>query len=178
MKRFWVWGLSAALASAVGGLALAGDPNMQPGQTTLVQSIQNLFTSKPQQKQLGPSAQTTPLTITAPLTQDVLAKCLKAEQDAYWRRVSVCDALRMVADEKGDLTLTQKADELEQQAMTIYKARVAALGLPRTKAQLPEPATAMRLEEPVTPQAAANRLIAPTAPLPSASTAEALEAKP
>jgi hypothetical protein len=172
MNRFWVWGLSAFVATGVGGLALAGDPNMQPGQTTLVQSVQNMFAPKPP-KPLGP---TTPLTITAPLTPAVLTKCLHAEQDAYWRRISVCDALRSVADEKGDPTLSRQADDLEQQAKALYNARVAALGIPKAKASLPETTIAVRLEEPATPQVAANRLIAPTPP--SASTAETREVKP
>lgn len=177
MKHFWVWGLSTALVAGVGSQVMAGDPNMAPGQITLVQSVQNLFAPKPP-KPLGPSGQIAPLTITAPLTPAVLTKCLQAEQEAFLRRISVCDALRQVADEKGDATLTRQADELEQQAKTLYNARVAALGLPKTKASLPEPTIAMQLVEPVAPQVAASRLIAPSAPLPSASTAEIKEVKP
>jgi len=176
MNRYWVWGLTATFAAGVGGYALAGDPNMQPGQTTLVQSVQNLFTPKP--KGPGPSAQTTPLTITAPLTPTVLSKCLKAEQDAYWRRISVCDALRKVAEEKGDTTLSRQADDLEQQASALYNARVAALGFPKTKTPYPEIITAVKIQEPATPQAAANLLIAPASPLPSVSTAAAREVNP
>jgi hypothetical protein len=178
MNRLWVYGLGAATVACVGWQAMAADPNMAPGQTTLVQSVQNLFTPKPPKPTLGPSAQTAPLTITAPLTPAVLSKCLQAEQDAYLRRISVCDALRLLADEKGDQALTRQADELERQAKSLYEARVAALGIPKTRVPLNEPATAMRLEEPATPQAAANRLIAPSSPLPSASTAEIREVKP
>jgi hypothetical protein len=172
MNRVWVWGLSAFVATGVGGLALAGDPNMQPGQTTLVQSVQNMFAPKPP-KPLGPS---TPLTYTAPLTPAVLTKCLHAENEALLRRLEVCDALRTVADEKGDPALRRQADELEKQAKALYEARVAALGIPKTKTSLPETTIAVKLEEPATPQVAANRLIAPTPP--SASTAETREVKP
>jgi hypothetical protein len=177
MNRFWVWGLTAALAVGLGWQAFAADPNMSPGQTTLVQSVQNLFTPKPP-KPLGPSGQTAPITITAPLTPAVLKKCLQAENDAYSRRLDVCAALRAVAEEKGDPALSRHADELERQVTALYDARVAALGIPKSKAALSEPTTAMRLEEPVSPQAAANRLIAPSAPLPSESTAEIKEVKP
>jgi hypothetical protein len=177
MNRFWVYGLLAALAAGVGWQAFANDPNMAPGQTTLVQSVQNLFTSKPS-KSVTPAGQTTPLTITAPLTPAVLSKCLQAEDDALWRRMAVCDALRTVADEKGDTALSQQADELERQATRLYNARVAALGIPKSKAPLPDPSTAMKLEEPATPKEAANRLIAPSSPVPSASTAEIKEVKP
>lgn len=176
MNRYWIWGLSVALACGMGGLALAGDPNMQPGQTTLMQSIQNFFSPKPK-----PTAvlSNTPATITAPLTPAQLTKCLQAEQDAYWRRISVCDALRTVADEKGEPSLGKQADELERQATALYNARVTALGLPRTKAQPAEVTmSAMRVEEPVSPKEAANRLSAPPAPSPIAVTAEMKEVKP
>jgi hypothetical protein len=176
MNRFWVWGLSAFVAVTVEGLALAGDPNMQPGQTTLVQSIQNMFSPKPP-KPLGPSGHA-PLTVTAPLSPAVLNKCLQAEDEALLRRLEVCDALRTVADEKGDPALRRQADELEKKANVVYKARVAALGIPTTKTSLPETTIAVRLEEPAAPQAAANRLIAPTSTPPSAITAEAREVKP
>jgi hypothetical protein len=176
MNRIWVCGPSAALAAALGGQALAGDPNMQPGQTTLVQSVQNLFTSKPSKP--GLSAQSAPPTINAPLTPTVLSKCLQAEQDALWRRLAVCDALRGVADEKGDPALSRQADELEKQATALYKARTAALGLTRPSASLPDTTNAMRLEDPVSPQTAASRLIAPASPVPSASTPAMREVKP
>jgi hypothetical protein len=177
MNRFRVWGLSAALAAGVGGLAVAADPNMQPGQTTLVQSMQNLFTPRPP-KPLGPSAQTTPLTVTAPLTRAVLTQACQAETDAYLRRISVCDELRRVADEKGDPALNRQADELQRQAEALYNARTAALGLPTVKAPVSESTRVMRLEEPSTPQVAANRLIAPVAPVPAETTAEVREVKP
>jgi hypothetical protein len=177
MNRFWVYGLLAALAAGVGWQAFANDPNMAPGQTTLVQSVQNLFTSKPS-KSVAPAGQATPPTITAPLTPAVLSKCLQAEDDALWRRMAVCDALRAVADEKGDMALSQQADELERQATRLYNARVAALGIPKSKAPLPEQSTAMKIEEPASPKEAANRLIAPSSPVPSASTAEIKEVKP
>jgi hypothetical protein len=176
MNRFRVWGLSAALAAGVGGLAVAADPNMQPGQTTLVQSMQNLFTPRPP-KPLGPSAQTAPVTVTAPLTRAVLTQAIQAETDAYSRRVGVCLELRRVAEEKGDPTLSRQADELERQAGAVYNARVAALGLPKVKAPASESTRLMPLEEPSTPQVAANRLIAPVAPVPAETTAEIHEVK-
>jgi hypothetical protein len=88
-----------------------------------------------------------------------------------------------VAEEKGDTALSRQADELEQQATTLYNARVSALGLkaslgqPKTKAPLPDSTSDIRIDEPVTPRAAADRLIAPSNPVPSASTAEVQEVK-
>lgn len=177
MNRFRVWGLCAALVVGLGGLAIASDPNMQPGQITLVQSVQNLFAPHPA-KSSAASAQPTPATINAPLSPDVVTKCLQAELDAYIRRVSVCDELRRVADIKGDPSLTRQADELQRQAESIYNARTAALGLPKLKTPTSESARLIHLDEPTTPQTAANRLIAPGTPIPSESTAEIHEVKP
>jgi hypothetical protein len=174
MNKFRVWGLSAALAAGLGGQAVAADPNMQPDQTTL---IQKLFAPRPP-KPVGPAVQPTPLTITAPLTPEVLAKAVQAEEIAYLRRVRVCAELRRVADEKGDLTLSRQADELERKADAIYKDRIAALGVPTLRAPLSESTRLIRLEDPPPPQAAANRLIAPVSPVPSESTAEIHEVKP
>jgi hypothetical protein len=177
MKKYQVWGLSAALAAAVGGLALAGDPNMQPNQTTLAQKISDLFDSKPS-KPTAQAASTAPATITAPLAPEVLAKCLQAEQDAYLRRVSVCTELRRVAEEKGDHPLIRQADELEKQAETLYNARVSALGIPKSKSPAPESSPVLRLEEPASPKVAADKLLAPAAPIAETSTAEIREVKP
>jgi hypothetical protein len=177
MNRLRVWGLSAALVAGAGGLAIAGDPNMGPDQTTLVQKISNMFAPKPS-KPLGPSGQASPPTITAPLTHEVLAKCLQAEDMALLRRLDVCDALRRVADEKGDPALNRQADEFERQARSVYDARVTALGVPKYKRPVPESTNVVALEEPAPPKVAANRLTAPASPTPVETTAEIREVKP
>ena len=177
MNKYRVWGLSAALAAGVGGLALAGDPNMQPNQTTLAQKISDLFDSKAS-KPTASSGPATPATITAPLTPEVLARCLQAENDAYLRRVEICTKLRLIADEKNDPALNRKADELEKQAENLYNARTFALGIPKTKSPAPESSHAMRLEEPASPKAAAEKLLAPAAPVAETSTAAIREVQP
>jgi hypothetical protein len=166
MNRYWVWGLSVALVGGLSALALAADPYMQPNQTTLVQKISDMFTAQPA-KSSAAGGNATPPTITAPLSQEVQTKCLQAEDEAWMRRVNVCDALRRVAEEKGDLALARKADELERQARKLYDARVAALGVPKIKTPVGEPKQVLRLEEPETPKAAADQLIAPMPPVPS-----------
>jgi hypothetical protein len=50
--------------------------------------------------------------------------------------------------------------------------------LPTVKAPASESTRVIRLEEPSTPQVAANRLIAPVAPVPAETTAEIREVKP
>jgi hypothetical protein len=67
--------------------------------------------------------------ITAPLAPETLAEALRAEQDAYLRRLDVCTKLRQVAIETNDEQLLAKADGLEQQATTLYHQRTARLGV-------------------------------------------------
>lgn len=173
LTRTRLWGLAAVVTVASAASALAGDPNMSPDQTTL---WNKLFGPKPA-KATGPSAQP-PRTITAPLSPEVIAKAGQAEQDAYLRRLNVCTELRCVADERGDAVLSRQVDELERQAATVYNTRVTALGVPKLRIPLPEPATAMRVDEPVSPRAAATRLTAPSPTVPTESTAEIHEVKP
>jgi hypothetical protein len=167
MNRYWIWGLSCALVAGMGALALAGDPNMQPNQTTLVQYVSNMFSSQ-SAKSSGAGSTVSPPTITAPLAHDVLVKCVKDENEALLRRTNICEALRNIAAEKGDTALARKADDLERQANSLYNARIAALGVPKFKAPaepkqpvLPrESETSMPIDEPAP--------VAPTAPVPSA----------
>jgi hypothetical protein len=168
MKRIITFALAAA-ASGWGGPALAANP--PAGKTTLVQK---LF-APPAPKPAGPSARTPnrPITVSAPLAPDQLADAVRAEQDAYLRRVSVCTELRRIALERGDDATVRQADELEKQAGALYNARVAALGVSRAKAPLPEPSTSA-----VAARSAADRLLAPPAPVPGTATAQVREVKP
>jgi hypothetical protein len=56
--------------------------------------------------------------------QDEQAK-LKREQAVYLRRLAVCDRLREVALRTNGETLSQKADQLEAQALAVYNKRIA-----------------------------------------------------
>jgi hypothetical protein len=152
----------------MGALAMAGDPNMQPNQTTLVQYISNMFSSQ-QTKTSEGGASTSPPTITAPLSHTVLVKCVQDENEALMRRTNVCEALRNIATERGDTALARKADELERQANNLYNARITALGVPKIKAPPAEPKqpavprdseTSKPIDEPAP--------IAPSVPVPSA----------
>jgi hypothetical protein len=110
-----------------------------------------------------------------PLPADQLAEALRAEQDAYLRRVSVCTELRRIAVQQGDDATVRQADELERQFGALYSARVAALGVTRTKAPLPEPTS---MSEAIAVRSAANRLLAPPAPVAGTTTAQVREVLP
>jgi hypothetical protein len=182
MKRIRVFGLTIALAAGWGGPALAAEP--PPERTTLMAKL--FGPSKP--KQSGPTVRDPqrPLTISMPLPPDQLAEALRAEQEAYLRRVSVCTELRRIAVERGDDAMAHQADELERQVGALYNARVAALGVARTKAPLPEPSIASRgpvdgptlLSESASAKIAARQLEAPPAPVPGTTTAQVREVKP
>jgi hypothetical protein len=70
-----------------------------------------------------------PPVVFAPLAADVLAEAVRAEQDAYVRRLDVCTKLRKAAAEKADDKLAALADDLERQATALYQARVGKLGV-------------------------------------------------
>jgi hypothetical protein len=180
MKRIRLWSLSAALAA--GGTAAADPPTPPPPreQTTL---MHKLFGPKPP-KPVGPTvagatAPQRPPTITAPLPPEVVRDSLRAEQDAYLRRLSVCTELRRVATEKGDEALLRQADELERQVTSLYHTRVAGLGVPRVKAALPDGGGTglASLDPPASPAEKARRLEAPAAPV-AGSTASAVREVP
>jgi hypothetical protein len=140
--------------------------------------MQKLFAPRPP-KPAGPTVPPAPITINAPIAPEVLAKAVQAEEIAYMRRVDICNELRRVADEKGNATLSRQADELERQADAIFKARIAALGLPSVRSTASESTRFVSLDEPASPQVAANRLTTPAAPTPSGTTAQVIhEVKP
>ena len=177
MKRIRVWGASAALACGLGGPVAAADSPAPIEQTTLMKKLFGPKAAKP----AGTTASPQPTTITAPLAPEVLADALRAEQDAYLRRVSVCTELRRVAIEKGDDALARQADELERQASTLYNARVAGLGVTRGKSTESARGADSLDRETTTPGQAitqARRLEAPTTRAPGTTTAQVREVKP
>jgi hypothetical protein len=178
MNRLRLWGLSAAVAAGVGGPAVAADPPASPPEQTTL--IKKLF-GPSQPKQPGPTVRSGVPTISGQLPPAVLADALRAEQDAYLRRVSVCTELRRVAVERGDDMLARQADELERQAAALYNARVAGLGVSRVKSPLPDPSGGPGLvsfDMPSSPEAAAKKLTAPATPVPGTTTAQVREVKP
>jgi hypothetical protein len=118
MDRFRAWGLSAALATGVG--ASAADP---PGDA---KPWYNRVFAGPAKPAAPPQPRPVP---TGPLSPETLAEALKAEQDAYLRRLDVCTKLRQVAVDSNDEKLLEKADGLEQQATALYHQRTARLGV-------------------------------------------------
>jgi hypothetical protein len=182
MKRIRVFGLALALAAGWESQTIAAGP--PPERTTLMSKLFGPSKPKPD----GPTVRgpQRPLTISTPLPPEQLAEALRAEQDAYLRRVSVCDELRWIATQRHDEALAREADELERKFSALYNARVAALGVARTKAPLPEPSIASRdpvddqlpIGQTASAKIAARQLEAPPAPVPGTTTAQVREVKP
>lgn len=154
MKLFTrTWGFAVVGLGLGAPTAAAADPPAKPAEPSL---FGRMVGSK---KPAGPTVRSGPV-VTAPHAPEVLADALRAEQEAYLRRLSVCGELRRVAGEKNDEALTRQAEELERQAAAVYNARVTALGVPKVKAPLPQPSGLATL----TPKAAADKLMAPAGP--------------
>ncbi len=175
MTRFRAWGLSATMAVGTVVPAVAADP---PRQTTLADKL--FGPSKPKAKPAAPMGRpsTDALSTSTPalpsLSPEIVLDALRAEQDAYLRRLTVCGELRRVGGETQNDALIRQADELERQAAALYNQRVAALGVPRVKAPLPDPTPSevVDADSPFDARSAANRLTAPAAPTPVTGSAE------
>jgi hypothetical protein len=97
----------------------------------------------------------------------VLSEAVRAEQEAWFRRVAVCAELRRVGEETQNDLLVRQADDLERQATALYNQRVAALGVPKVKAAMPDPtAPEIALDKKLGTGVAVNPLTAPAAPTP------------
>lgn len=89
----------------------------------------------------------------------------------------VCLKLRQVAVESNDEQLIRQVDELERQATVLYNTRVAALGVPKVKAPLPESPSAAALDKQLGKGVAVTPLSAPTTPIPADPAVRTAEAR-
>ena len=159
MNRVRAWGLSAALAAGGGGGAAAAEPPPAPPEPTTLYA-KFLAPAKPKP---GPVAARPPAV--APLPPEVVATALRAEQEAWDRRMAVCIRLREAALAANDEVLMRRVDDLERQAAALYAARAAALGVPKAKAPAPDAAAA--LDRQLGTGVAVTPLSAPAAPVPA-----------
>ncbi len=124
-------------------------------------------------------------TITPTLAPEVVADAVRAEREAWERRMSVCLRLRQIALDRNDELLMRQVDELERRANALYAQRVSAMGVPKLKAPLPPDSSAgfaasldLAPEKPIDPKAAAAKLTAPAAPTPVTGSANIRTVKP
>ncbi len=117
------------------------------------------------------------------LPPEVQAEALRAEQEAYLRRVAVCTELRRVALERNDPALYEQADALEQQAEQLYRLRVQRLGIPipSSSDEGSKPSASFANSPGGTARAvreAARPLLPPAPPVPAMAEARVREVKP
>jgi hypothetical protein len=120
MRRFLLRGLVAAAVVGLPAVALA-DPPADPPSRPLLDRL-NPFGGEPAP---GPRVRQA----VGPLSDEVLLGVLRAEKDAYTRRLDVCHRLREIALQNNDEKLESKANELERQATAAYHERVSRLGV-------------------------------------------------
>jgi hypothetical protein len=128
MHRLAAWGLSALAAGALAPTVSAADP-AQPEKPGLVGRWLGGSESKPTSEKTFADVPARPPVILGPLDPAVLAEALRAEQDAWQRRMDVCLKLRQIALTRGDEPLARQTDELERQATALYHQRTARLGV-------------------------------------------------
>jgi hypothetical protein len=107
MLRYRAW--AAAVALGAGALAYAADP---PAPRSGVRAA-------------GGAPKTASVTPPSALPAETVQAALKAEYEAWERRVGVCLRLRQIALDKNDEALMRQADELEQRANALYQARAS-----------------------------------------------------
>ena len=132
MRRSALLGALGA-AAVLGTLAHAAEPlprdktETQPWYSRLTPKLPG--DKKPDPDKTFAATPARPPMAVAPLEPAVLAEALKAEQDAWDRRLDVCHKLRVVGNETNDEALLKQANDLEKQATALYHSRAARLGV-------------------------------------------------
>ena len=159
MRRSALFGALGA-SVALGALAHAAEPT--PRDKAEAPSWYSRFTpTLPGDKKPDVTANATPArppVAVAPLEPAALAEALKAEQDAWGRRLEVCLKLRVVGNDANDEALLKRADDLEKQATALYHSRVARLGV---KAPLRGKSEAALAETPAANPARVFKVVTP-----------------
>lgn len=121
MRRFLLRGLLAAGVVGLPAVALA-DPPADPPSRPLLARMNPFGGAEP-----TPGPRVRPAV--GPLSDEMLLAILRAEKDAYTRRMEVCLRLKEIAHQQHDEKLEAKAGELEKQATATYHERVSRLGV-------------------------------------------------
>ena len=120
MRRFLLRGLVAAGVVGLPAVALA-DPPADPPSRPLLARLNPFGEVEPAP---GPRVRQA----VGPLSDEVLLAVMRAERDAYIRRMEVCLRLKEIALDARDERLEAKVNELERQATAAYHERVSRVG--------------------------------------------------
>ncbi len=125
MSRRFAIALGIALTAAAA--QSADPPPAKPTESRSLAARLNPFGSSDKGKPAPAPGRPAPSV--GPLAPDVMIGALRAEQDAYARRLNVCTELRRVAANTKDDKLANQADELERLAEQTYNLRISKLGV-------------------------------------------------
>lgn len=134
MRSMRTWGLVAGVT--LGGTLGAAEPPKEDAKPSWFTRMVS-GTPKPGDKEKTFADTPKPKPMVGPYEPGVLADALKAEQDAWDRRLEVCRKLREHAGDNE--AVLRQVDDLEKRATALYHQRVARLGVkgPRQSAEEP-----------------------------------------
>lgn len=131
MRRAGLGGVTAALMLGLAAVATTRAGDDEAKEPVAKGLLSGLFHEKPR---VNPAAQQLHKAIAEkPLSAPPLeAVAVQRERykNAWMRRAEVCDRLRMIAEQTGNDTLRQQADELEERATAIYRQQTSGLASP------------------------------------------------
>ncbi len=173
------WGMIVLVHAALAASGWAAEPTTGPRSSLLARYLG--LDSKSRVSAVATSP-VNPIVIST-LPPEVQAEALRAEQEAYLRRVAVCTELRRVALERNDPALYEQADALEQQAEQLYRLRVQRLGIPipTSNGDGTKPSSSLANSPSGAARAvreAARPLLPPAPPVPVTAEARVREVKP
>lgn len=130
MDRLRAWGILALLA-AVGGTAVAADPDKVPPGMDPGGAAFNRWNAGQIERPKPPPVP--PQVAAAKAKARDTADALRAQEEAnFLRRLAACDKLRQLALDTGDDSLEKLADDLQQKAEAVFKTRTAVLSPARS----------------------------------------------
>jgi hypothetical protein len=125
MHRLRAWGVPALLA-ILGGTAAAADPDSMPTGFDRGAAAFNRWNAGQIERPKPPPVP--PQLAAAKAKAQDTAAALRAQEEAnFLRRLAACDKLRQLALDTGDDSLEKLADDLQQKAEAVFKARTANL---------------------------------------------------
>lgn len=147
MLRSRVWGLTALTAGVLISGGWAADPpspESKPWYGRIMGGTEAKKTPPAAATPASPSDKTfadvpaRPPVVNGPLDASAMAEAVKAEWDAWQRRVDVCLKLREIAAKSNDDRLFEQAEQLEKQATQLRDQRLSRLGVKSDLRKLPE----------------------------------------
>jgi hypothetical protein len=144
MDRLRAWGVLALLAGFT-GVANAADPDGVPlGYDRGAAAFARWNAGQSDRPKTPPVP---PQVAAAKAKALDTAAALRAQEEAnFLRRLAACDRLRQLALDTGDDSLEKLADDLQQKAEAVFKARTANLAAGRTDADADAHASATKRE--------------------------------